>query len=276
MLARVIVQIVLFLALQGAVLFVAAETVEWPGAWAFLGIMGAGSLAISLCLLTHDPALLAERLVPVVQHRQAARDRVLMAGCLMLWFGWLAFTALDAGRWGWSDVPVWAQVVGAAGMVATFHVVSLVFRANTYAAPVAKIQSERKQVVISSGPSLKGGLTFFLIFNTLMEWLVISAALSLNWHLPRRRALIAAGALLYYAARAWTYVYFVPNIFEFMTTPAGAALSAELTGRVREWVLLSWIRTGIDGLLAVLFLLAAATPGALNGGDGHAVAASCP
>jgi hypothetical protein len=61
-----------------------------------------------------------------------------------------------------------------------------------------------------------------------------------------------------------------------MTTPAGAALSAELTGRVREWVLLSWIRTGIDGLLAVLFLLAATTPGALNGGDGHAVAASCP
>jgi protein-S-isoprenylcysteine O-methyltransferase Ste14 len=114
--------------------------------------MGAGSLAISLWLLTHDPALLAERLVPVVQCRQTAWDRVLMAGCLVLWFGWLAFTALDAVRWGWSDVPVWAQVVGAAGMVATFHVVSLAFRANTYAAPVAKIQSERKQIVISSGP----------------------------------------------------------------------------------------------------------------------------
>ena len=41
--ARVIVQIVIFLALQGAVLFVAAGTVAWPGAWAFLGIMGAGA-----------------------------------------------------------------------------------------------------------------------------------------------------------------------------------------------------------------------------------------
>ncbi len=49
-------------------------------------------------------------------------------------------------------MPVWAQVVGAAGMVATFYVVSLAFRANTYAAPVAKIQSERKQIVISTGP----------------------------------------------------------------------------------------------------------------------------
>ena len=81
---------------------------------------------------------------------------------------------------------------------------------------------------------------------------------------------------MYYAARAWTYVYFVPNIFAFMTTPAGAVLSAELTGRVREWVLLSWLRTGIDGVLAVLFLLAAATAGALDGGDGEAAATSCP
>ena len=61
-----------------------------------------------------------------------------------------------------------------------------------------------------------------------------------------------------------------------MTTPAGAVLSAELTGRVRKWVLLSWLRTGIDGVLAVLFLLAAATPGALDGGDGEAAATSCP
>ena len=67
---RVIIQIVMFLTLQGDVLFVAAGTVEWPGAWAFLGIMGAGSLAISVWLLKHDPTLLAERLSPVVQRRQ--------------------------------------------------------------------------------------------------------------------------------------------------------------------------------------------------------------
>jgi hypothetical protein len=109
----------------GAMLLVAAGTVEWPGGWVFLGIMGTGSLAISLWLLKHDPALLAERLSPVVQRRQAAWDRALMAGCLVLWFSWLAFTALDAVRWRWSDVSVWAQVVGGAGMAATFYVVYL-------------------------------------------------------------------------------------------------------------------------------------------------------
>jgi protein-S-isoprenylcysteine O-methyltransferase Ste14 len=168
MLARVIVQIGLFLALQGAVLFVAAGTVEWPGAWTFLGIMGAGSLAISVWLLKHAPALLAARLSPVVQRRQAAWDRVLMAGCLGLWFGCLALTALDAVCWRWSDVPVWAQVVGGAGMVATFYHVYLAFRENPYAAPVVTLQRERKQTVVSSGPyryvrhpMYAGGIPFF-------------------------------------------------------------------------------------------------------------------
>src|SRR5262249_59849343 len=45
-------------------------------------------------------------------------------------------------------------------------------------------------------PPMKGGFTFFLIFNTLMEWLVIPAAVYLNWHLSQRRILIVAGALL--------------------------------------------------------------------------------
>jgi hypothetical protein len=106
-------------------------------------------------------------------------------------------------------------------------------------------------------PPMKGGFTFFLIFNALMEWLVIPAAVYLNWHLSQRRVLIVAGALLYYAARVWTYLYFVPNIFEFMATSAAGPLSAELMNRVTRWVNLSWVRAAIDGLTAVLFLVAA-------------------
>ena len=113
-------------------------------------------------------------------------------------------------------------------------------------------------------PPMKGGFTFFLIFNTLMEWLVIPAAVYLNWHLSQRRILIVAGALLYYAARVWTYLYFVPNIFEFMATSTGGPLSAELVNRVTRWVNLSWVRTTIDGLTAVLFLVAASKAGALR------------
>src|SRR6266446_2598079 len=98
--------------------------------------MGASALAISFWLLKHDPALLAERLAPLIQRRQAPWDRVLMAGCLVLWAGWLAFTALDAVRWRWSDVPVWVQVVGGTLMAAVFYGVYLIFWENPYAATV--------------------------------------------------------------------------------------------------------------------------------------------
>jgi hypothetical protein len=43
---------------------------EYARIFAALGIMGADSLAISVWRLKHDPALLAERLSPVVQRRQ--------------------------------------------------------------------------------------------------------------------------------------------------------------------------------------------------------------
>jgi hypothetical protein len=183
--------------------------------------------------------------------------------------GWMAGWLNRREGWAWkiADQSVWLAVLAATSLFG-----GSLFAMMLYGPAL----SDPETVFVLMRPPLKGGLTFFLIFNTLMEWLVIPAVLSLNWHLSRRRALIAAGALLYYAARAWTYVYFVPNIFAFMATPAGAALSAELIGRVRAWVLLSWIRTGIDGVLAVLFLFAAATPGALDRGDGHAVAAACP
>ena len=51
--------------------------------------------------------------------------------------------------------------------------------------------------------------------NSLMEWLLIPAALFCNWHIPKRRTFIVIAAVAFYAMRVWSYVYFVPNIFEF-------------------------------------------------------------
>jgi hypothetical protein len=41
-----------------------------------------------------------------------------------IWFGlaeWLVFMALDARRFGWSPTPLWAQVLGAALIVAALY-----------------------------------------------------------------------------------------------------------------------------------------------------------
>jgi hypothetical protein len=62
--------------------------------------------------------------------------------------------------------------------------------------------------------------------------------------------------MLYYLSRAWTYLYFVPRILGFMQAPAGEPLTTEVAGQVVQWVNLSWIRAGIDGVVEILLLVA--------------------
>jgi hypothetical protein len=102
---------------------------------------------------------------------------------------------------------------------------------------------------------------FIITMNSLMEWLLIPAALFLNWHIPKRRTLIVIAAVAFYAMRVWSYVYFVPNIFEFGALPPDGPFSAEVVERFRMWVNLNWIRIAIQEILTfLLFLLAAFVP----------------
>ena len=77
---------------------------------------------------------------------------------------------------------------------------------------------------------------------------------------PKRRTLIVIAAVVYYAMRVWTYVYFVPNIFEFGALPPDGPFSAEVVERFRIWVNLSWLRFGFDISTNLLFLLSAFVP----------------
>ena len=49
-------------------------------------------------------------------------------------------------------MPLWLQVVGGIGIAFGFYAFHVVMMTNTFAAPVVKIQSERKHQVISTGP----------------------------------------------------------------------------------------------------------------------------
>ena len=106
---------------------------------------------------------------------------------------------------------------------------------------------------------------FIITLNSLMEWLLIPAALFLNWHIPKRRTLIVIAAAVYYGMRVWTYIYFVPVIFEFGAIPPDGPFSAEVVERFRIWVNLSWIRFGVDISTNLLFLLAAFVPASVTG-----------
>jgi len=71
---------------------------------------------------------------------------------LLFFCAWLAVMGLDAVRFRASRVPVWAQVVGALAILVSQYVFWLVFRANSYAAPVVKVQTDRGHAIATTGP----------------------------------------------------------------------------------------------------------------------------
>ena len=143
---------VLSLVFLGVILFGAAGTLAWPQAWIYLALAAIMSFGGGFWLARHDPALLAERLRPLIQRDQKRWDKLLMGVMLALWIGWLILMGLDAKRFHWSEVPLALQVVGVVLICLCSYVVWLTFKANSYAAPVVKVQRERGHQVVSTGP----------------------------------------------------------------------------------------------------------------------------
>ncbi|MCJ9704450.1 MULTISPECIES: isoprenylcysteine carboxylmethyltransferase family protein [unclassified Bradyrhizobium] len=151
MIAKLLLQNTITTIAMGALLFASAGTLRWPSAWVFLATC---ILLGPLCgwwLYRIDPALLAERLRPVLQKDQPAADKVFMSVFVVAMLAWLVLIGVDR-RMQWSDMPVALQAVGFALFLLSTLFTLWVFRENSFAAPVVKLQAERAQRVISSGP----------------------------------------------------------------------------------------------------------------------------
>jgi protein-S-isoprenylcysteine O-methyltransferase Ste14 len=149
---RFVFQTIAWLGFMASLLFFPARNPLWAQAWAFLAIFAAGSFACGAWLVRRDPALLASRLGSLVQRGQPFWDKIFLLTFIVVWCGWLVLMALDAQRWHSSDVPLALNVLGGALVIAGFLATLLVFRENSFAAPVVRVQAERAQCVIDTGP----------------------------------------------------------------------------------------------------------------------------
>ena len=152
MVARLIVQTVVWFGAMGLLLFLAAGTLNWPAAWIFLAAMVAFSLVGGLALGRHDPELLRERLAPPVQKDQPLADKALLVIILLVIFGSLALMALDAVRFRWSAVPSWLQAVGALILLIGIWICDRTMRENSFAASSFVEQATLQVIDQSSGP----------------------------------------------------------------------------------------------------------------------------
>jgi protein-S-isoprenylcysteine O-methyltransferase Ste14 len=152
MLARMIVQNLVFAVVLALLLFVPAGTLEWRQGWIFLVLFVGCSEVIGLWLLKTDPDLLAARMKSPMSSEQKLSDRAVVAMIFAVMTGWVVFMPLDAQRLGWSHTPVWAQALGALLILVAFLGWATVLKANSFASTQIRVQKERGQKVISSGP----------------------------------------------------------------------------------------------------------------------------
>jgi protein-S-isoprenylcysteine O-methyltransferase Ste14 len=151
MIAKLLLQNTIVVIAMGALLFAAAGSLDWPAAWVMLIVSAILGPACGLWLAKIDPALLAERMRPTFQADQPAADKIFMLVFFLVLLLWLVAIGLDR-RANASDVPLLLQALGLAMYLLSIAFIMWVFRENSFAAPVVKVQAARHQRVISSGP----------------------------------------------------------------------------------------------------------------------------
>lgn len=147
--ARAWLSLAALAAVMGALIFVAAGSLRYWHAWAYLLLFFGLSAAITLDLLRRDPALLERRMKggPMAERRPLQRFVMLVAS--LGFVALLVVPALDF-RFHWSDVPLGGVILGDVLFALGFGFIGRVYRENTYTS--ATIEVAQGQQVISTGP----------------------------------------------------------------------------------------------------------------------------
>jgi protein-S-isoprenylcysteine O-methyltransferase Ste14 len=134
-----------FFLLAAAALFAPAGTFAIVGFWIYLAIFAA---IFAASLLWLDPDLARERMRPGGKKPPLALR--LLSGVLLV--HWVV-AGLDRGRYHWTDtVPAWLQALGLIAVAAGYALCFWAMRENRFFSSVVRIQTDRGQHVINTGP----------------------------------------------------------------------------------------------------------------------------
>jgi len=198
-----------------AILLGSSGRLDLPMVWACIYVYSSFHLVIAFTMWK-DPALFEERARPGPGAKRW--DRVWLVIYQLLSFATWIIAGLDIGRFHWADtVPLWLQIVGLAGLVASFGFAVWAMATNTFFSQVVRIQDDRGHRVVTSGPyryvrhpGYAGGM---------LAWLCTALALGSWW------ALLLAGVIV--------FVYVIRTALEDRTLHAELAGYAEYAEAVR-------------------------------------------
>lgn len=213
--ARRILALFLLLAVMDLILFAAAGRLDWPWAWLWTLMYGAFLLAYLLWGTRNAPGLLQER------SRVAANvkgwDKAIGAAYTALLLALLVAAGLDAGRFRWTHMPVALHLVGVLGLAFAGGVIGWTILENSYLSRWARIQDDRGQRVVTSGP--------YQYVRHPMYAALIVFMVSLALELGSGWALVPAGLI--------GVLYVIRTALEDRMLQAGLPGYREYAGRVR-------------------------------------------
>lgn len=139
------------LACPAIILFLSGDWL-WVEGWIFDVWFLAVCASTITYLLRKDPALLAERFKHPGTGNQKKWDAYFVVGLVIAFLAWLVIMPIDAKRYGWTpDFPLWSKVLGGMELAISFFFLYRSYTDNTFVSPLVRIQTERKQRVVSTG-----------------------------------------------------------------------------------------------------------------------------
>ena len=175
LLAEALVKFSLGALMVAALIFLPAGSLGFWQGWLLMGLLFIPMLIAGFVMLFKSPDLLAKRLD--AKEKQAAQKGVLAFSGLMF-VGGFVVAGLDH-RFGWSRMPVWVTVMGAAVFLLSYALYAEVLRENAYLSRTIRV--EEGQTVVDTG--LYGIVRHPMYMATILLFLAMPVVLGSWWAL---------------------------------------------------------------------------------------------
>lgn len=160
LLTKAIVKCVMGFLCLGAVLFLPAGTLDYPGAWLLIAILFIPMVFLGVFLYCKAPELLKKRLNSKEENKA---QKAVIALSSLLFVAVFVLSGLDF-RFGWSHLPLWVVIASAVVFLIGFALYAEVMRENAYLSRTVEVQAGQR--VIDTG--LYGVVRHPMYFTTVL------------------------------------------------------------------------------------------------------------
>ena len=175
LLFNALAKFILGVALIAALLFLPARTINYFGAWLFMGVLFVPVLIAGIVLYLKAPRLL-ERRLSHKEKEKSQRGVVALSG--LMFVSCFVLSSLDF-RFGWSVVPLWVSIAAAVAFLIGYGIFAEVMRENEFLSRTIDVREG--QTVVSTG--LYGVVRHPMYAATLLMFLPMPLILGSWWGL---------------------------------------------------------------------------------------------